>query len=126
MPTHLYCLLPRGSSAVPPMGIRAIDARVAVAWVADTTNARLSRDARDAARATIEHDRVVGAALAQGVTPIPASLTDAYDDDGALRVDLNAHAQSIEMAFPLIRDMVEMTTIVALQDAAPRPDAPGR
>lgn len=126
MPTHLYCLLPRGSSALPPAGVRVVDTGVASAWVADASEARLSRDAREAVRATLEHDRVIGAALTQGVTPLPASLADAYDDDAAMVVDLAAHAQQIEMVFPAIANMVEMTTIIALQDSALPANAPGR
>jgi hypothetical protein len=99
---------------------------VAVAWVGDTSEPRLSRDARDAARATIEHDRIVSRALNQGVTPIPASLADPYEDDAAVGIDLRAHASAIEAAFPLIADRIEMTTIVALRDSVPATDAPGR
>jgi hypothetical protein len=126
MPTHLHCLLPRGSSAVPPAGIRAVDVDVALAWVSDTDQARLSRDARDAVRATVAHDRVIGQALAQGVTPLPASLADPYDGDSALQVDVAAHAGSLPPAFMTIAGMVEMTIIIAMRDATPRADAPGR
>lgn len=126
MPTHLYCLLPPGSSAVPPAGIRVVDTPLARAWVADTTQSRLSRDARDAARATIEHDRVVGTALAQDITPMPASLADPYDDDAALLADIAAHGEAFEPAFMAIAGMIEMTTIISLQDVAPAADAPGR
>jgi hypothetical protein len=111
---------------VPPVGIRPLDAHVAVAWVSHPAEARLSRDAREATRAMIEHDRVVGGALAQGVTPIPASLADPYDDDDALLRDLSDHEREIAMAFPLIADKVEMTTIVALQDSPPAPDVSSR
>src|SRR3954465_8566621 len=102
MPTHLYCLLPRGSSAIPPAGVRVLDTPAALAWVGDAAQPRLSRDARDAVRETLAHDRVVGSALDQGVTPMPASLTDPYEDDAALQVDAAAHARAIERAFPSI------------------------
>jgi hypothetical protein len=111
---------------VPPAGVRPVEARVALAWAGDATEARLSRDARDAARATLEHDRVIGAALAQEVTPLPASLADPYEDDAAMVADLDAHAQEIELVFPAIAGMVEMTTIIALDDTAPSASAPGR
>ena len=126
MPTRLYCLLPRESSAVPPAGVRVLDAQVAIAWVSDTDEPRISRDARDAARATIDHDRVVGSALAQDVTPIPASLADPYPDDAALVSDVASHAEMLEPAFMAVAGMVEMTTIVALRDATPPADEPGR
>ena len=126
MPTHLYCLLPRGSSVTVADGARVIDAKIGLAWVSDTESPRLSREARDAARATLEHDRVIGVALAQGVTPIPAALADPYDDDEAVLADLSRNADGIERAFTAVAGMVEMTTIIALQDTAPSADVAGR
>lgn len=126
MPTHLYCLLPRRSSATPPAGIRVVETSPALAWVSDTAEAKLSRDARDAVRATVAHDRVIGSALEQGVTPMPASLADPYEDDTALHVDLAAHAHAIELALPAIDGMVEMTTIIAMQDVPPSAGEPAR
>ena len=126
MPTHLYCLLPRGSSATPPAGIRVVETSPALAWVSGTAEAKLSRDARDAVRATVAHDRVIGSALEQGVTPMPASLADPYEDDAALDVDLAAHASAIELALPAIAGMVEMTTIIAIQDVRPSAEEPAR
>jgi hypothetical protein len=126
MPTHLYCLLPRESSATPPAAVRVVDAGVGLAWVASTDNTRLSRDAREVVRATVEHDGVVGLALGQGVTPMPASLADPYDDDSALVADVATHAYLLERAFLAIAGMVEMTAIIAVSDAPPAADAPGR
>ena len=126
MPTHLYCLLPRGSSVLPAPPVRSLDAGAAVAWVADTTEPLVSRDARIAARATIDHDRVVSSALAQGATPIPAALADPYPDDPAAIADVKSHTEDISLAFPAIAGMVEMTTIIALHDELPPGDAPGR
>lgn len=126
MPTHLYCLLTRGSSAAPPADVRVVDTPTALAWVSDVAEPRLSRDARDAARATIAHDRVIGSALQQGVTPMPASLADPYGDDADLRADVAAHASGIQLAFPAIAGMIEMTTIIAVLDTPPAADAPAR
>jgi hypothetical protein len=127
MPTHLYCLLPRGNSAAPAAPVRVLDVGPAEAWVADTGEPLLSRDARVAARATIEHDRVVSGSLAQGVTPVPAALADPYPDDRAVVADVASHAEEISAAFPAITGMVEMTTIIALHDEPPPPgDVPGR
>jgi hypothetical protein len=103
-----------------------VDAPLARAWVGDATQSRLSRDARDAARATIEHDRVIGSALAQDVTPMPASLADPYDDDAALLADVATHADAFKPAFMAIAGMIEMTTIISLQDAPPPANTPGR
>lgn len=126
MPTHLYCLLPRGSSAAPAAPVRVLDAGPAEAWVADTGEPLLSRDARVAARATIDHDRVVSGSLAQDVTPVPVALADPYPDDRAAVADVASHAEEIAAAFPAIAGMVEMTTIIALHDEPPPGDAPGR
>ena len=126
MPTHLYCLLPPGSSVAPPASVRAIPLRAGVAWVSDADSPRLSRDARDAARATVEHDRVVSAALSAGVTPVPASLADPYADDADLKSDVDVHADNIRLAYARLAGMVEMTVIVAVHDEAPPADAPNR
>src|SRR5262245_5933993 len=99
MPTHLYCLLPPGSSAIPPVGVRVVQTGRALAWVGDANESRLSRDAREIVRATVEHDRMIGHALGQGITPLPASLADPYDDDAAMRADVDAHSPEIEKAF---------------------------
>lgn len=128
MPTHLYCLLPGGSSVVPPNApaVRALDVNGIIAWVSETADARLSRDVRDATRATIEHDRVVGAALAQGVTPVPASLADPYESDAAARADIAPYAAKIEAALHELDGMVEMTTIIAVSSSPPAENLEGR
>jgi hypothetical protein len=125
---HLYCLLPAASSARPPAApaVRVLQADGFVAWVSDTADARLSRDARDAARATIEHDGVIGAAIAQGVTPVPAALADPYDTDDELLTDIASHAPAIREAILQLTDLVEMTAIVAMTDAALPEGAEGR
>jgi hypothetical protein len=97
-----------------------------VAWVEDADAPKLSRDARDAARATIEHDRVVSAALIQGVTPVPALLADPYDDDDAASADIAAHAGDINAALDRIHGMVEMTVVIGMSDSPPAPDVAGR
>ena len=126
MPTHLYCLVPARSELRLPPTIRLLVAGDVAAWVASSTASSLSRDAREVGRATVEHDRVVSAALAQGVTPVPVSLADPYPDDSAASRDVAAHSAAIARALERIRDLVEMTTIVTLTDAAPPADAAGR
>jgi hypothetical protein len=126
MSTHLYCLLPAASSAAPPAGVRAIRVGDLTAWVADTDTARVSRDARLAARNAVEHDRVVGFALSQDVTPVPASLADAYASDAELQADLLSHADSVHQALRTLGGFVEMTTIVAARETPPAANAPGR
>lgn len=126
MPTHLYCLLPATTDAVPPASVRVLAiADGLIAWVSDSSSPRLSRDARDAARATVEHDRVVGAALAQGVTPVPALLADPYEADAEATVDVAMRSNEILEALERISGRVEMTAIVAMNDATPAA-APGR
>jgi hypothetical protein len=97
-----------------------------IAWVSDSTAAALSRDARDIARAAVEHDRVIGFAISQGVTPLPASLADPYEDDAAARADLEPHLDAIAQAFDRLKGHVEMTTIVAITDVAPQAGVAGR
>jgi hypothetical protein len=126
MPTHLYCLLPAGSSAAPPAPVRAVVVRSVVAWVGEAESPRLSRDARDAARAAVDHDRVIGAALTQGMTPVPAALADPYQDDAEMAADVDSHAKDIEALFPAFAGMVEMTTIMAVHDDAPTKETPNR
>jgi hypothetical protein len=128
MPTHLYCLVPaRGELRLPGTPpIRVLGFGPVSAWVSDAAGAALSRDARDVARAAVEHDRVIGAALGQGVTPLPAALADPYEDDAAASADIALHMGAIADALDRMQGRVEMTIIVALTDAPPPPDAAGR
>ena len=128
MPTHLYCLLPAGSSATPPESppIRRVEMAGLVAWVADADAPRLSRDVRDAARATLEHDRVVNAALSQGITPVPAMLADPYASDEEAVRDIEAHAAQITAGLADVGDRVEMTVIVGVVDSPPPASVEGR
>jgi hypothetical protein len=128
MPTHLFCLLPARSKLVAPAApaVRILAAGPVVAWVENASAATLSRDARDAARATVEHDRVVGAALVQGVTPVPALLADPYEDDASALADVASHTGEIEAALDRVHGMVEMTVIIAMNESPPAADADGR
>jgi hypothetical protein len=126
MPTHLYCLLPARSELRLPPTIRFLVAGEIGGWAATTAMAALSRDVRDVARATVEHDRVIGAALAQGITPVPVSLADPYTDDEAAGRDIAAHAEDVARALARVRDRVEMTTIISLTESPPPPSGTGR
>lgn len=126
MPTHLYCLVPARSELTLPPSIRLLVAGEIVGWASTTEAASISRDAREVARSTVEHDRVIGAALAQGVTPVPVTLADPYADDDDASRDVAAHTDAIAGALARVRDLVEMTTIVSLTDSPPPPDAAGR
>src|SRR4051812_3435780 len=108
MPTHLYCLVPARSELTLPPTIRLLTAGDVAAWVATSTASSLSREAREVGRATVEHDRIIGAALAQGITPVPVSLADPYPDDIAVSRDIAEHADAIARALSRVRDAVEM------------------
>ena len=127
MPTHLFCLLPARSNLVAPATpqVRVLTVSGVAARVADAKAPRLSRDARDAARATLEHDRIVGAALMQGVTPVPALLADPYDDDASASWDIASNDASIEAALARVHNMVEMTVIIGVSDTPPSPATAG-
>ena len=128
MPTHLFCLLPARSKVIAPTtpAVRVLTAGAVVAWVEDASAPKLSRDARDATRATIKHDRVVTVALAQGVTPVPALLADPYEDDVAAVADIASHVHDIDAALDQVHGMVEMTVVIGMNDSPPAPDAAGR
>ena len=128
MPTHLYCLLPAGSSATPPDSppIRVLHVDGIAAWVGEADGARLPREVREATRATIEHDRVIGRALAQEVSPVPALLADPYESDAQASADIAAHADSVMKCLDAVRDRVEMTVVIGLTDAPPSEKTEGR
>jgi len=126
MPTHLYCLVPARSELTLPPSIRLLSLGDIGAWASTTDRPSLSRDAREIAKATIEHDRVIGVALRQGTTPVPVSLADPYADDASASQDIAAHAESIARALEQMRGLVEMTTIIALTDMAPGAETAGR
>jgi hypothetical protein len=125
---HLYCLLPARSETTPPSTppIHVLDFGRMTAWISEASAPALSRDARDIARAAVEHDRVIGAALAQGVTPVPASLIDPYESEAAARADIEPHLDAIASALEQVRGKWEMTTIIAVTDATPPAGAIGR
>jgi hypothetical protein len=126
MPTHLYCLLPAGSSAAPPATVRALEVRGIVAWVSDAESPRLSRDARDAARAVLAHDRMVASAIEQGVTPVPASLADPYESDDAALADVGLNTDAISGLLRDVAGRVEMTAIISVTDTTPPAAAESR
>src|SRR5512140_1546464 len=121
MPTHLYCLLAAESDSAPPgdvPGVRALVVGPVVAWVSTTPKAVLTRDARHAAHEVMEHDRVIGRALARGVTPVPATLADPYESDAAVTDDVGRRSAEIMELVHRVEGMVEMAVVLA-----PRPEA---
>lgn len=117
MPTHLYCLLPSGSDVSPPSAappIRILEIGEVVAWVGDSSGDRLPRDTNRAAVEAVEHDRVIGHALASGVTPVPASLADPYASDANARTDIERRITEIRSSLAMIAGNLEMATIIAV------------
>jgi GNAT superfamily N-acetyltransferase len=125
MSTHLYCILPPTSLAALPPGltgigdaaVRALDVGRMVAWVSDTQPRRLSvpyKALPDAAVAGIrEHDTVVEAALAIGVTPVPARFGQRFTNDEACAEGIGRHAGAIAALLSAVQGLVEMTLILA-------------
>jgi hypothetical protein len=123
MPTHLYCLLPGGSDFAPPdvvadVAVRALAVGGIVAWVASTSVARLTREGRRAVREAVRHDRVIAHALAQDVTPVPATLADPYPGDAELAADVGSRIDEIAEALDRVAGAVEMAVILAPLDSA--------
>src|SRR3954471_20248118 len=110
MPSHLYCLVPSRSEATAPadLAVRTIAVGDIAAWVGSTDVRQLSREGRKAATRALEHDRVIGRALAQGVTPMPATLADSYADDASLEQDVARRSDEIRDALSRVTGTVEM------------------
>lgn len=130
MPTRLYCLLPAGSDTAAPgadglpqpeRGAPTRTLRVGdlVAWVASTTEARLTREGRRAAAEAVRHDRVIAQALAREITPVPATLADPYPDDDAVAADVESRTAEIVEALGRVAGAVEMAVIVAQREPDP-------
>ncbi|MFL5580589.1 MAG: GvpL/GvpF family gas vesicle protein [Gemmatimonadaceae bacterium] len=140
MRTYVYCLLTAPADG-PPAGLRGLDdapvrrlpCGAVDAWVSDVAGA--PREVRLAApdpagaaevpnvdrlvRRARAHDHVVGAALALGVTPLPARFGQTYASDAACAASVGARAAAHARALARVAGMVEMTAIVPLLDAAP-------
>jgi hypothetical protein len=135
MPTHLYCLLPAGSDSAPPeladasAAVRGLRVGGIVAWVASTTEPRLTREGRRAADAAVRHDRIIAHALSRGVTPVPATLADPYPSDAALVDDVGSRIEEIVASLGRVSGAVEMAVILAPREAGresvDQPAAPG-
>jgi hypothetical protein len=136
MPTRLYCLLPAGSDSAPPEladnlpklapseargaqqgDVRALRVGGIVAWVATTTETRLTREGRRAATEAVRHDRVIALALARDITPVPATLADPYPDDAALIADVGGRTAEIAKSLDRVAGAVEMAVILAPRDS---------
>lgn len=137
MRTYVYCLLTAPADG-PPAGLRGLDdapvrrlpCGAVDAWVSDVAGA--PREVRLAApgaaggaevpnadrlvRRARAHDHVVGAALALGVTPLPARFGQTYASDAACAASLGARAATHARALARVAGMVEMTAIVPLLD----------
>ena len=134
VPTHLYCLLAAASDWAVPTdtgAVRALGVGDIVAWVATTNDKTLSREGRRAAQRAMEHDQVIGRAVARGLTPVPATLADAYPSDDAAIVDISMRSAEISDSLRRIEGAVEMAVILAARTDAPESEStvdqgPGR
>jgi hypothetical protein len=125
MPTHLYCLVDARSDSAPPSEVSDVRALVVgniAAWVATTSRQKIDRDARRAGREVLEHDRIIGRAVARGLSVVPATLADPYESDDAVIEDISARTEEIMHALARADGMVEMTIIIAA-DAPPKREA---
>jgi hypothetical protein len=114
MPTHLYCLLPATADATPPDGTSVRSVGDLAAWVADSPASALPRDVRGAARATVEHDLVIGAAVTSGHAVIPALLADPYASVETMSDDVQGWTAAIRHALSMVTGKAEMTTLVSV------------
>lgn len=130
MPTHLYCLLPRGAELSAPelegiggAPVRAIDAGAVTAWVSTLPDPATPADAL-AIRA---HDAVTTAALALA-TPLPARFGQRFDSDEACRSALERRESALSASLEAVAGCVEMRLLLAPPPApappAGRPRAP--
>jgi hypothetical protein len=127
MPTHLYCLVDARSDCAPPSefpDVRALVVGNIAAWVATTSHEKIDRDARRAVREVLEHDRVIGRAVARGLSVVPATLADAYDSDDDVAADISARTDEIVDSLGRANGAVEMTIIIAADTPAKRKAAP--
>jgi hypothetical protein len=127
MPTYLYCILPHQNEAsfAMPVGfegmVRALEAGPVTAWV-ETVGAAPLAPTLERVRA---HDAVTDAALATGVTPIPARFGQLFASDDECRAALAGRAARLLRDLARVEGLVEMRVIAKLVvDSAPV--APGR
>jgi hypothetical protein len=130
MPTHLYCLFEASDAPTAEPPVRALDVAGLIAWVASTEAASISREGRRAAANAVEHDRVIARGLVDALTPLPATLADAYADDAAAIRDIASRSAEVRAALARVAGQVEMAVILASRnghasDAAPS-SSPGR
>jgi hypothetical protein len=124
MSTHLYCMLPGANPVQLPAGlagiggaaVRVLDVEGVVAWVSDAVAPKPLPPALapDAAIAGVrEHDAVVEAALATGITPVPARFGQRFSGDDACADEIRRHAGHIVALLAAMQGLVEMTLILA-------------
>ncbi|HEY6220489.1 MAG TPA: GvpL/GvpF family gas vesicle protein [Gemmatimonadaceae bacterium] len=133
MPLHLFCLLAKGAEVAPPARIPAIvqlETDDLLAWASFTDEARVSREGRKLGMRTLEHDQIIAEALAQGPTPMPATLSDPYPNAASLLADVHARADEIHATLARIKGTVEMAVIITSRSselaAAAAVESPGR
>lgn len=116
MTIHLYCLLaaptePPGTlRGIAGERVRALPAGRVTAWVGSVPPSSEVRSA-DVAR---RHDAVAGAALALGMTPLPARAGQRFSDDAACIGEIARREPEIVDALARVEGCVEMTLAFVL------------
>ena len=121
MPTYLFCVLTPASElgGAMPHGferrVRALDAGPLVAWVETIAHGPVAT--------TLEnvrvHDAVTDAAMATGVTPVPARFGQHFQSDDACRDALRSRAPRLLADLARVDGLVEMRVIAKLAVGPP-------
>lgn len=130
---YAYCIVPP-SGAVPAPGLLGVDDTsihvlsivpgVADAWVSTVHAMPLAADRARRVALARAHHRVVSAALAGGITPIPLRAGQVFADEGECRRHLADREHELRDALQRFAGLVEMTATCELDGVAltPRPE----
>ncbi len=70
------------------------------------------------------HNDVIEAAMAQGITPLPARFGQRFASDAECRADVDRRARSLVSALARVADMVEMGILIAPVGGTNQAEAP--
>lgn len=127
---YAYCVVPP-AGAVPAPGLRGVDETsihvlpivpgVADAWVSAVQGMPLAADRARRVELARAHHRVVSAALAGGITPIPLRAGQVFADEDECRSRLADRAHELKDTLERFAGLVEMTATCELDGVAPTP-----
>jgi hypothetical protein len=115
MPVHLYGVLEGGARFVPATcgldgrPVRSLEWGGRSALVSDVHESALTATPRRLR----EHDAVLRAAVASGLTVVPARIGRLYADDASVLRALGDRATDIALAMSLVRGRVEMSLLIS-------------